>query len=92
MGFFLSSEGYIAMKNLHKPIQILMALALVMSLFAPLTLTTRAYSASVQPVLAELAAETPNELVRVIVQKTGASNRAEHLVAGLGVPSFWTCR
>jgi serine protease AprX len=68
----------------QKIIKLTMTLILVASLLAPAVLWTRPAPACLHPLLAELAAETPEQMVRVIVQESENSNLAERLVSKLG--------
>jgi serine protease AprX len=72
------------MKKLHKPIQLLMALVLIVSLVTPAALLVNTSPAHIQPLLVELAFEQPDQMVRVIVQKADSTDRAERLVERLG--------
>jgi serine protease AprX len=73
------------MKRSQKIIQLLMALVTVVGLLAPAAMAvTPKQAAAVSPQLTVLAAENPEQMVRVIVQKADDSNRAEQLVERLG--------
>jgi serine protease AprX len=72
------------MNKLYKPFHILMVLVLVFSLIAPAALTFSTTTARMQPLLAEMAAEQPERMVRVIIQKADATDRAERLLEKLG--------
>ncbi len=71
-------------KNTH--IQFFMALVLITGLLAPAALAVEKADAAsrIQPILVEMAASQPDEIVRIIVQKDGQSYRAEDLVARMG--------
>jgi serine protease AprX len=71
------------MRKLNKIISILMLLSLTLVVVGPATIITAQVS-NVHPLIAQMAAETPDQVVRVIVQKTDTSNRAERLVEQLG--------
>lgn len=68
----------------RKFIQIGLVLALLLSLFSSSTAPQLGSVHKLQPQLAALAAQTPTQMVKVIVQKATASNAAEALVAQLG--------
>ncbi len=71
------------MQQWRRSIQVLVALILFIGLLAPASLPARA-QARVQPALLELAAEHPEQVVRVIVQKLASDDSVEALVAALG--------
>ena len=66
-----------------KRLSLLVVMALLLSLIAPLT-SMPAQAARVQPLLLELAAQQPDQVVSVIVQKTVKDTRAEEAVTTLG--------
>ncbi len=72
------------MNNLRKPIQIMICLVMVFSLLGPAVMMSEPAAAQLHPTLAEMAAETPETLTTVIVQKTDDSGRAEALAESLG--------
>jgi serine protease AprX len=72
------------MKKLHKPFHILMVLVLVAGLLAPIATFANATSVRIHPLLAQIAKDTPDEVVRVMVQKADDSKHAERLVEKLG--------
>jgi serine protease AprX len=72
------------MSKFYKPFHILMVLALVAGMLVPIATVANAKPARIHPVLAEIAATTPDEMVRVMVQKADNSDRAERLVEKLG--------
>jgi serine protease AprX len=63
---------------------LLLTLALVLGLLVPASGPVSAPLAHLHPLLAQLAAESPEQTVAVIVQKAEASDRAEKLAAQLG--------
>lgn len=67
---------------LQRIVTLLVSLALLAGLGGSWLPTARA--ANLHPLLAQLAAESPEQTVAVIVQKAEASDRAEALVAQLG--------
>jgi serine protease AprX len=70
-----------------KRVSLLLVLALLLSLAAPLAASPVAMSeaaARVQPVLREMAAHQPDQLVSVIIQKTAQDDRVEKAVSALG--------
>ncbi|NTU63157.1 MAG: hypothetical protein HGB05_07095, partial [Chloroflexi bacterium] len=66
-----------------KRLSLLVVMALLLSLAAPLT-SMPAQAARVQPLLLELAAQQPDQAVSVIVQKTVKDDRVEQAVGALG--------
>ncbi|MCJ7700298.1 MAG: S8 family serine peptidase [Anaerolineales bacterium] len=72
------------MKKHHKIIQILLALMIVIGLLGPVSIPTKVATASLQPALAQIVKETPDAMVRVIVQKADDTDRAEQFVESLG--------
>jgi serine protease AprX len=72
------------MHDKHKPLQVLIILVFALSLMSPVTLPGAVASAKAQPPLAEIAAQAPDRLVTVIVQKADKSSQAEALVLRLG--------
>ncbi len=74
------------MSRLQKLMQVLLVLVIMLATALPLGAAFRPSprTAQIQPLLAQMAAEAPDELVRVIVQKNGAADEAEQLVTGLG--------
>jgi serine protease AprX len=72
------------MSKKQKIFQISMALILTISLLASAAAFSNDQPARLQPVLAQMAAETPDETVRVIVQKADETDKAESLVEKLG--------
>lgn len=65
-------------------LNLLLALALVLGLLGPVSMPPVALGANLHPLLAQLAVESPEQAVAVIVQKAGSSDRAEKLAARLG--------
>ena len=65
-----------------KPISLLMIAALILALLPAASPPATALRA--QPILLQMAAESPEQTVSVIVQKTAASIGAEDMVAALG--------
>jgi serine protease AprX len=73
------------MKRLQITAQLLLALVIVAALAAPAALATPPLPANkIQPALAALLAQVPDQPVRVIVQKAGQSRQPETFVARLG--------
>ncbi len=73
------------MKRSLKTIQLLMALVLIASLLAPAALAIRPFGVvKIQPALAALVAQAPDQLVRVIIQKADQNDQAEQLVLRYG--------
>ena len=74
------------MKRQHKSIQLLISLILVSGLFAPAIFakSERTSLERIQPQLAAMIAEAPNQSLRIIVQKSAPTHQPEHLVAELG--------
>ena len=72
------------MRGVHWP-KVVLALMIV-ALLANLGLAASKHSAAlrVQPQLIQMAAERPDEMVRVVVQKRGGDSPVEGLVAHLG--------
>jgi serine protease AprX len=68
------------MSKKHRFTQILIALALAAALLVPAGMPVQPPLAKLQPQLAELVAGAPDQQVRVIVHKAGASQQAENLV------------
>ena len=67
-----------------KRLNLLVALALVLSLVMPLAAPLAQSTARVQPLLLELAAQQPDQVVSVIVQKAVKDDRVEQAVGALG--------
>ncbi|MEK7325543.1 MAG: S8 family peptidase [Chloroflexota bacterium] len=67
-----------------KYFQLFLAFILAIGLFGPASAPTVASAANLHPALAQLAVESPEQAVAVIVQKAETSDRAEKLVARLG--------
>ena len=73
------------MKRSQKIIQVLVAMLMVVGLLAPAAMATQPLNtAELQPALASLIAEAPDQLIRVIIQKADQSERVERLVAHYG--------
>ncbi len=78
------------MKRSQKNIQGFLILITIVSLLVPTLLTSfasipdQATTAGLQSELAQKVVESPDELVRVIVQKADESNQAERYVKFLG--------
>ncbi|MGD9092974.1 MAG: hypothetical protein PVF74_08995, partial [Anaerolineales bacterium] len=72
------------MKKLQKPIQILIALVLMVSLLTPVAMTSSQTPPRMSEKLAEMVAEDPTGMVRVIVQKADDTDRAERYVEARG--------
>ncbi len=68
----------------RQSLNLLLTLALALGLLGPVSMPTVAQAANLHPLLAQIAAESPEQAVAVIVQKAGASDRAEKLAARLG--------
>jgi serine protease AprX len=71
------------MKNWRKYSQILFSLVLLVGLLAPVALPENPPVAKAQPILAEIAAKTPQQLVSVIIQKNSDDKALEALVSRL---------
>ena len=67
-----------------KRLNLLVVMALMLSLVMPLAAPLAQSSARVQPLLLELAAQQPDQVVSVIVQKTVKDDRVEQAVGTLG--------
>jgi serine protease AprX len=70
-----------------KRVSLLLVLAMLFSLAVPTAASPAASSGSaarVQPVLWEMAAQQPDQLISVIVQKTAQNDRVERAVSALG--------
>ncbi len=67
-----------------KHVKLLVVLALVLSLIMPLAAPLSQASARVQPLLLELTAQQPDQVVSVIVQKTAQDASVEAAVTQLG--------
>ncbi len=69
-----------------KLVTLVLVLALVLSPVMPLVVTESStqQAAQVQPLLLEMAAQQPNQLISVIVQKTAQDGRVEKAVTALG--------
>jgi len=67
-----------------KRLNLLVVMALVLSLVMPLAAPLAQSSARVQPLLLELAARQPDQVVSVIVQKAVKDDRVEQAVGALG--------
>lgn len=76
-------------KELLRPAAIIVVLSLLLSATAPLVgaFSVEA-SSSLQPYLAEMIADAPNDMVRVIVQKADNSGRAEAFAQSLGAQIY----
>ncbi len=73
------------MSKKHKIVQILVTAAILLGLLLPLGYAPQAAEpASLSPALAEIAADSPGKIVRVIVQKTDDSEQARNAVESLG--------
>jgi serine protease AprX len=69
----------------HKLFRLMTVLTLLSGVLTPgLTSPLRVQAANLHPLLAQLAAESPEQTVAVIVQKAETSKRAEELVVQLG--------
>ena len=71
-------------RKLYKLLSVLLVLMLVPGLFASDSPTSRDVAVSLQPVLAEIAAQQPDQPVSVIVQKTVGASSVEELVTSMG--------
>jgi serine protease AprX len=77
------------MKKLMKPAAIFFTFAILLSMSFPFTGFSAAETASrLQPYLAEMAAASPDEMIRVIVQKADETDRAEKFAERLGAEIF----
>jgi len=77
------------LRKLAKPAAIFFALAMLLSMSFPLTGFSAEETASrLQPYLAEMAAESPDEIVRVIVQKADGTDLAEKFAERLGAEIY----
>src|SRR3989337_2140912 len=72
------------MTLMRKTIQIWIALTFLFGLLGPAALPVSAGAAKAHPLLAQLAAEEPGQMVTVIVQKTASGADLEGLGARLG--------
>ena len=72
------------MKKLQKPIQILIALVLMLSLLTPAVMTSSQTPPRMSAKLAEMVAEDPEQTMRVIVQKADDTGLAERFVEAHG--------
>ncbi len=72
------------MRRIQKPIHLIIILAILFGVLAPVSLRVNSDSASLQLALAEVIAENPDKFLRVIVQKTDDSNQAEYWAEFLG--------
>jgi serine protease AprX len=72
------------MSTKQKFSQILITFIFIAGMLAPAGQPSQPQPVRIQPQLAELAASTPQQMLRVIVQKTDASPRAESLVHRCG--------
>ena len=78
------------MTKIQKIIQKLLAIVIIVSLLIPASMMGMASvpgvaaAAGLQPALAQIAAESPDEMLRVIVQKSDDTDRAERLVQTVG--------
>lgn len=63
---------------------VLLALLVALGALGPISKPTVASTANLHPILVQLAAQSPEQMVAVIVQKTGSASRAEAVVAQLG--------
>jgi serine protease AprX len=76
-------------KKLMKPAAIFFAFAMLLSMSFPFMGFSAADTASrLQPYLAEMAAASPDEMIRVIVQKADDTDRAEAFAEKLGAEIF----
>jgi serine protease AprX len=73
-----------SMKQLRQILQIMIVLTFIFGLMGPLALPVSAEVARAHPLLAQLAAEEPDQRVAVIVQKNAAGADLEAKVARLG--------
>ncbi|MBE9473515.1 MAG: hypothetical protein IMY85_01395, partial [Chloroflexi bacterium] len=69
------------MKNWRKYSQILVSLVLLVGLLAPVALPENPPPAKAHPLLVEIAAKTPTQIVSVIIQKNGDDKELEALVS-----------
>lgn len=67
-----------------KYLQLFLALILAIGLVGPASAPTMAQATNLHPLLAQMAAESPEQMVAVIVQKADASNAAQKLAVRLG--------
>jgi serine protease AprX len=72
------------MHDKHKPLQVLIILVISFSLMSPAALPRAVASAKAHPMLAQVASQTPDKIVSVIIQKADKSSQAEALVQQLG--------
>jgi hypothetical protein len=72
------------MKKLIKPTAIFLAFTMLLSMATPFLAPAAGEAAKLQPYLAEMAAASPGEMVRVIVQKADMTDRAEKFAEKLG--------
>jgi serine protease AprX len=67
-----------------KRLNLLVVMALLLSLVMPMASPLTQQAARVQPLLLEMAAQQPDQVVSVIVQKMAKDSRVEEAVAALG--------
>ncbi len=72
------------MKKLSRIFLVLIALALVVGLLGPVTVTAVVSPANVDPLLSKIAAENPDQMVSVFVHKADLTDSAESLLAENG--------
>jgi serine protease AprX len=72
------------MKRSHKILHLLLALSLFLGVLSINWVSESDKSVTLQPLLSQLAADSPEQMVSVIVQKYGDSNQVEGVVASLG--------
>jgi serine protease AprX len=72
------------MHNKHKPIQVLIILIFGFGLIGPTKLYQQFFAVRAQPQLMQIASQTPDKLVSVIVQKASTSSQSEELAERLG--------
>ncbi|MCJ7530724.1 MAG: hypothetical protein MUO64_06795, partial [Anaerolineales bacterium] len=69
---------------MRKILTVIIILVLMFTTIGSVAPYPGAATAKIHPLLAELAARAPDQIVSVIVQKTGISNQAEMLTQNLG--------
>ena len=72
------------MSKQQRPVLLIVILVLIVGLVGPVALPGMAKAVHAHPLLGQLATANPDSLVAVIVQKAGASHRAEQLTTALG--------
>jgi hypothetical protein len=81
---YIFTDKELMMKIIRYTFSILVILGMALGLMGPALMPTSNYSAQAHPMVLQIAAEAPDQMVSVIVQEAGVSGDAAALVKQLG--------